>query len=52
MSKISLIREFWDFLRIRKKFWLAPILIMLLLLSLLFILTEGSAVSPFIYTIF
>ncbi|MDY6863852.1 MAG: DUF5989 family protein [Thermodesulfobacteriota bacterium] len=52
LSKISIISEFWDFLKIRKKFWLAPILFMLLLLSLLIILTEGSAISPFIYTLF
>lgn len=52
MGKISILREFWDFLRIRKKFWLAPIVIILLLLSLLIVLTQGSALAPFIYALF
>jgi hypothetical protein len=46
------IGELWDFMRERKKFWLAPIIIMLLLLGGLIILSEGSAVAPFIYTLF
>ena len=52
MSKLSIIREFWLFLRIRKKWWLLPIIIFLLLLGLLIVLTEGSAIAPFIYTLF
>ena len=44
--------ELWDFMRERKKFWLAPIIIMLMLLGALIILSEGSAVAPFIYTLF
>lgn len=44
--------ELWEFMRERKKFWLAPIVIMLLLLGALIVLTEGSAVAPFIYTLF
>lgn len=44
--------ELWDFMRERKKFWLAPIIIMLILLGGLIILSEGSAVAPFIYTLF
>ncbi len=52
MSKISIIREFWEFLKVRKKWWLAPIVLMLLLLGALIILTEGSAIAPFIYTLF
>jgi len=52
MGKISILREFWDFLRIRKKFWLAPIVIVLALLSLLIVLTQGSALAPFIYALF
>lgn len=52
MSKLSILSEFWDFLRVRKKWWLAPIVIILLLLGALIVLTEGSAVAPFIYTIF
>jgi len=52
MSKISILKELWQFLRVRKKWWLAPILIMLLLLGGLIILTQGSALAPFIYAIF
>lgn len=52
MSKASIIAEFWEFLSVRKKWWLAPIVIILLLLGALLILTEGSALAPFIYTLF
>jgi hypothetical protein len=52
MSKLSIVSELWDFLKVRKKFWLAPILILLLLLGGLIILTQGSALAPFIYAIF
>jgi len=52
MSKLSIFKELWDFLRVRKRWWLAPIIIMLLLLGLLIIFTESSAVAPFIYTLF
>jgi competence protein ComGC len=52
MSKLYVLREFWGFLRVRKKFWLAPILIVLLALSLLIVLTQGSALAPFIYALF
>ena len=45
-------KEFWAFLRERKKFWLLPILLMMLLFGGLIVLTQGSAVAPFIYTIF
>ena len=44
--------DFWDFLKVRKKWWLAPIVIVLLLLGLLIIFTESSALAPFIYTLF
>ena len=44
--------ELWAFMRVRKKFWLAPILLMLLLFGGLIVLSQGSAVAPFIYTIF
>jgi len=47
-----MVLEFWMFLRERKKWWLAPIIIVLMLLSLLIVLTQGSAVAPFIYTLF
>jgi len=49
---MSLIKELWLFLRARKKFWLMPILIMAVLLGGLLVLVQGSAVAPFIYTIF
>lgn len=46
------LKDLWDFMRVRKKFWLAPIIIVLLLLGALLIFAQGSAVAPFIYTIF
>jgi hypothetical protein len=49
---MEFLQELWEFMRERKKFWLAPIVIMLLLLGALIVLTEGSAVAPFIYTLF
>ena len=49
---IEFLKGLWDFMRVRKKFWLAPIIIVLLLLGVLIVLAEGSAVAPFIYTIF
>lgn len=52
MSKLSIVSEFWDFLKIRKKWWLTPIVLFLVLLGALIIFTEGSAVAPFIYTLF
>ncbi|MFQ5769810.1 MAG: DUF5989 family protein [bacterium] len=52
MSKIGILKEFWLFLKIRKKWWLSPIVIFLLLLGALIIFTEGSALAPFIYTLF
>jgi drug/metabolite transporter superfamily protein YnfA len=48
----SLAVEFWDFLRQRKKWWLAPIVIVLALFGALIVFAQGSAVAPFIYTIF
>jgi hypothetical protein len=45
-------KEIWDFLRVRKKWWLAPIIVVLLLLSLIIILTQGSVLAPFLYAIF
>lgn len=52
MRLISNLRLLWDFLRVRKKWWLAPAIVVLLLLSVLLVLTQGSAVAPFIYAIF
>ena len=46
------LREIWDFMKVRKKFWLLPILVMMVLLGGLLVLTKGSAIAPFIYTIF
>jgi hypothetical protein len=44
--------EFWEFLKIRKKYWLFPILLVLVLFGGLIVLSQGSAIAPFIYTIF
>jgi len=49
---ISFLREFWQFMRVRKKFWLLPIIIVMVLFGGLIMLTQGSAVAPFIYTLF
>ena len=49
---MSFLIEFWLFLKVRKKFWLLPILVMILVFGGLVVLTQGSAVAPFIYTIF
>jgi hypothetical protein len=49
---MSFFAEFWKFLRVRKKFWLLPILIVMIVLGGLVVLTQGSAVAPFIYTLF
>jgi hypothetical protein len=48
----SFLLEFWAFLRVRKKFWLLPLLLMMLIFGALLILAQGSAVAPFIYTLF
>jgi hypothetical protein len=52
MSKISIFKEFLLFLKVRKKWWLAPIVIFLILLGVLIIFTQGSALAPFIYALF
>ena len=49
---IDLLIDLWDFMKIRKKYWLAPIVAVMLLLGGLIVLTQGSAVAPFIYTLF
>lgn len=51
-SKIQFVGEVWDFLRVRKKWWLAPILVLSVLLGMLIVLSHGSALAPFIYTLF
>lgn len=52
MHKLAIIKEFWNFLRLRKKWWLAPIMIFLLLLGGLLVFAKGSALAPFIYSLF
>ena len=49
---LSFVRDFWAFLRARKKFWLVPILMVIAIFGGLIVLSEGTAVAPFIYTIF
>jgi len=49
---MDFLREFWEFLKVRKKYWLLPILLVLALFGGLIVLSQGSAVAPFIYTIF
>jgi uncharacterized protein DUF5989 len=51
-GKLNMLGEIWAFMRVRKKWWLAPIFVMLLLLGLLIAFTQGSALAPFIYTLF
>jgi hypothetical protein len=52
VNKLAIIREFWDFLRVRKKWWLAPVVVFLLVLGGLLVFAKGSALAPFIYTLF
>ena len=49
---MSFLKEFWEFLKVRKKSWLLPIIVVLVLFGGLIVLTQGSAIAPFIYTIF
>jgi hypothetical protein len=49
---MSLVRELWSYMRTRKKFWLLPIIVMLVLFGVLIVMTKGSAIAPFIYTLF
>jgi hypothetical protein len=49
---MSFLKELWSFMRVRKKFWLIPLIIIMLLLGVIIVLAEGSAVTPFIYTLF
>ena len=51
-GKVQFGKDVWEFLRVRKKWWLAPIIILSVLLGILLVLTHGSALAPFIYTIF
>lgn len=49
---LEFMKDLWDFMRERKKFWMAPIIIVLMLLAVLIVFAEGSAIAPFIYTLF
>lgn len=49
---LDLLTDIWDFLKVRKKFWMAPIIVVMLVLGMLIVLTQGSAIAPFIYTLF
>jgi len=49
---MSFLKEFWKFLRVRKKYWMLPIFVVLMLVGGLIVLTHGTAVAPFIYTLF
>lgn len=49
---IELFKDLWDFMRQRKKYWLAPVIVIMLLLGAFLVLAQGSAVAPFIYTLF
>jgi Family of unknown function (DUF5989) len=52
MNRLSILKEFWRFLRVRKKWWLMPIVFFLLLLGLVLVTAKGSALAPFIYSWF
>lgn len=49
---LDLLKDFWAFMRVRKKFWMAPIVIVMVLLGGLLVISQGSVVAPFIYTLF
>ncbi len=51
-SKLSILKEFWNFLKVRKKWWLVPIVFFLLMLGVLLVAAKGSALAPFIYSLF
>ncbi|OQB54508.1 MAG: hypothetical protein BWX99_01991 [Deltaproteobacteria bacterium ADurb.Bin151] len=52
MGKLSIVQELWSYLKVRKKWWLFPILLFLLIIGTLLVLAEGSVVAPLIYTLF
>ena len=49
---LDLVKDLWDFLKVRKKYWLAPLIITIVLMGALIVFTQGSVIAPFIYTIF
>jgi hypothetical protein len=52
MNKLSIIKEFWEFMRTRKKWWIGPIVLFLVILGFFIVLAQGSALAPFIYSLF
>ena len=52
MNKLIILKEFWNFLRVRKKFWIIPIVFFLLALGAILVVAKGSALAPLIYTLF
>lgn len=52
MSRFAILKELWEFMKVRKKWWLGPIIVLLLLLGALIVFTESSALAPFIYALF
>jgi competence protein ComGC len=52
MANQNIVSEFWEFLKVRKRFWLLPIILVLLLFSVLIVFTESSVIAPFIYALF
>ncbi len=52
MGKAAILKEIWSFLRVRRKWWLLPVIVILCLVGVLLLLTEGSALAPFIYALF
>ncbi len=52
MNKLSIVKEFWSFLKERKKYWIMPIVFFLLVLGFVLVVSKGSALAPFIYSIF
>ena len=52
ITLFDLLKDMWDFLRIRKKYWLAPLIITIVLMGTLIVFTQGSVIAPFIYSIF
>ncbi len=49
---LDLLKDLWAFMQVRKKYWLAPLIVVLVLLGALLVLSQGSAIAPFIYTLF
>jgi hypothetical protein len=52
MSQRGILSELWEFMRVRKKFWLLPVILVMLVVGTLLVFAQGSALAPFIYTIF